>query len=341
MTGTVMATLPTSSDATQWSDDERALVEAAGLVHVDSQSGAKTLAERPVVAAFLQHCARTGLDPIARQIYCLARKQGNQLKWQIQISIDGARLVAERTREYEGQTPVQWTADGVTWVDVWLADAYPAAARVGVFRRGFREPLYAVARWSSYAVMQDVWASGRKTGEQKVSAMWAKMPDLMLGKVAEMLALRKAFPQDLSGLYSSEEMAQAETPAAPAVEPARAVSAPAAPPQESIPLAAPSQDWVALAGACKDRQSLREVYRAAEAAGELGIPVTEGGPLVRDVISGLAAELPEQAPEWSKPTPEPSEWDESAVAPVVDLSEREAARVAAFGLDVPDGDDAA
>ena len=344
MTGTMIATLPTSSDASRWSDEEKALIEAAGLVHTDSQTGAKTLAERPVVAAFLQHCARTGLDPIARQIYSIARKSRGQLRWQIQVSIDGARLIAERSGEYEGQTPVQWTADGVTWVDVWLADEYPKAARVGVFRRGFREPLYAVARWDSYAVMEDVWAGGKKTGEQKVSSMWAKMPDLMLGKVAEMLALRKAFPQDLSGLYSSEEMQQAQAPAAAPAEPVRAVSAPAAPPQESIPLAAASEDWVALARDCVDRQQLREVWRRAEAAGELGVPVSEGGPLVRDVISGLSAELPEEAPVWSEPEPEPSEWVDEQVAPVTPIGTAgasEEARIAAFGFDRPDGDDAA
>jgi phage recombination protein Bet len=186
------------------------------------------------VEAFLAHCRRTGLDPIARQIYAIYRGG----KWGIQISIDGARLVAERTGTYEGQTPVEWTADGVTWTQVWLSDSYPRAARVGVYRRGFREPLFAVATWDSYAVMQDEWANGRKTGEQTVSSMWAKFGPLMLGKCAEMLALRKAFPQDLSGLYSTEEMAQADKGAEPAqASQQAAVAAPAA--------VQPDRDWKA------------------------------------------------------------------------------------------------
>jgi phage recombination protein Bet len=192
--------LPTTADPSRWSDDEKALLDAAGLVK-RPRSGPPEPAPRSTVVAFLAHCHRTGLDPIARQIYAIERGG----KWTITVSIDGFRLVAQRSGQYAGQTPMEWTADGKTWVDVWLADQPPAAARVGVRRHGFDEPLYAVARWKSYAVMVPKWENRQKVGEE-LSPMWERMPDLMLGKVAEALALRRAFPMELSGLYTEEEI---------------------------------------------------------------------------------------------------------------------------------------
>lgn len=237
--------LPTDGDSSKWSEREKALVEAAGLV-----SRGK-LAPRPVVEAFLSHCHRTGLDPIARQIYCIERGG----KWTTQVSIDGARLVAERSKQYQGQTPTEWTSDGVTWLQVWLSKDNPAAARVGVYRQGFQAPLYAVATWDAY---------------NAGSPIWKKMPALMLGKCAEMLALRKAFPQDLSGLYSAEEMDQA-TPATPA--PVEAPQeAPAAPPV----VRAPSRDWLADAEAATSYDELKVVFEGAGTAGDLAVQIADG-----------------------------------------------------------------
>lgn len=160
------------------------------------------------LALFIQQAAHTGLDPFSRQIYAIKRwdsKEGREIM-QTQVSIDGMRLVAERSGKYAGQLGPFWTADGKEWREVWLDSKLPAAAKVAVLRSDFKEPLWAVATFDAYK-------QTKKDGT--LSPMWAKMPALMLAKCAESLALRKAFPMELSGLYSAEEMMQAEPVADP------------------------------------------------------------------------------------------------------------------------------
>lgn len=160
---------------------------------------------------FIAICGRTGLDPFTKQIHFVKRwdsKVGREV-FTAQTGIDGYRLIAQRSGEYAGQDPPQWCGPDGAWTDVWLADTPPAAARVGVYRRGHERSTVATARWSAYC---------QTTKDGSLNQFWSKMGPEQLAKCAEALALRKAFPNELSGIYTFEEMDQAQNDHEPAAE---------------------------------------------------------------------------------------------------------------------------
>lgn len=208
------------------------------------------------LALYLATCHRLGLDPLARQIHAVRRwdaRVGREVMT-IQVGIDGLRLAAHRTGEMDGYDPPQWCGSDGVWRDVWLSDDPPAAARVTVYRRGHGHPYTAVATYAEYC---------QRAKDGRPMGLWARMPSLMLSKVAEALALRRAFPAELAGVYEPAELTEGVDPPAAATR-----SAPA-----SVPALSPG-------GGMTDRQR----RRLMALCGELGLERPERLQLARCVV---------------------------------------------------------
>ena len=185
---------------------------------------------------FLYVSQRSGLDPLSRQIHAIKRWDAQQQRnvMAIQTGIDGYRLIADRTGQYAGNSAP--TFGEYTETDS-TEELVPEWAEVTITKVVAGEDRQFTAR-----AYYDEYVQTKKDG--KPTSMWAKMPHGQLAKCAETLALRKAFPNDLSGLYTHEEMQQADTPADPTpsiVEPSGAVTEPTTSP-EPPPAEAPPEE---------------------------------------------------------------------------------------------------
>lgn len=153
-------------------------------------------ATAPELHLFLSVAKATGLNPFLRQIYFVKRNTKNGPVVSIQTGIDGYRAMADMSGRYGGN-------DEPTFVFTNPDDRFPFSATSTVYRivevggKNERVPITRTAYWDEY------YPENEKDG-----FMWRKMPRTMLGKCAEALALRAAFPMNLSGMYVHEEMEQ-------------------------------------------------------------------------------------------------------------------------------------
>lgn len=161
-------------------------------------------------ALLLQASQRLGLDPFNKQLYGVKRWDSKQKRnvMALQVGIDGFRIVAERSGRYAGQEGTWYAGPDGQWLEIWNRPEHPIAAKCVVLKQGpngsVRVP--AVAHWDEYVAT---------TREGAPNQFWRTKPAIMLGKCAEALALRKAFPQELSGFYTPDEMGQASNGMAP------------------------------------------------------------------------------------------------------------------------------
>lgn len=192
---------------------------------------------------FMVVANKTGLDPFTKQIHFVKRKAWNKETGNYtetgthQVGIDGFRAIADRTGLYAGNDDPMFDRE-----------VKPTKATVTVYKlvKGTRCPFTATARWDQYY-------PGDKQG-----FMWNKMPHLMLGKCAEALALRKAFPNDLSGLYTNEEMEQADNRVITEVEMPKQVEAKEIEPVKQV-LSKLATDYIKEIGEAKTKEEISEI----------------------------------------------------------------------------------
>jgi hypothetical protein len=134
------------------------------------------------------------LDPFAGQICLIGRwdKELGRMVYRHQVTVAGRRAIAFRTGRLRGIDGPVWCgprneAGELEWLEVWDNDKdFPYAARCLVSVDGWDHPANGTVKWTEFA-------QAKKDGE--LMPTWQAMPSHMIGKVAESLALRRAFPE--------------------------------------------------------------------------------------------------------------------------------------------------
>lgn len=171
----------------------------------------------PEFDLFVEVARRAGLDPFRKQIMALvfSKNDPNKRRMSIITGIDGLRAIADRSGQY---SPDEEEPDFTYDEALKAPTTNPLGlvrARVRIWKSG--KPVTGIAYWDEYAPLREKWAeneTGRRaptgTFELDTSGQWGKMGRTMLAKCAEANALRKAFPEDTSGLYEGAELDRAQ-----------------------------------------------------------------------------------------------------------------------------------
>lgn len=154
----------------------------------------------------LATCQSRGLNPWMDHVRVECRPGGRRNEILIIVTLQALRDLAESTGEHRGTLGPFWCGDDGRWLEVWTGQEPPAAARCGIVRRRRKGPVWATANWPAFAQ----YTPGPH-GEPVLTEFWHRMGPHMLGKCAEALALRKAFPRKLGGLYTAEELDRGRT----------------------------------------------------------------------------------------------------------------------------------
>lgn len=130
---------------------------------------------------FLEFCKSTGLNPFKKEIWFIKTDKGAV---QMMTGINGFLAIANRHPEFDGMS-----------VSINEENGKLISATATVYRKDRSHP-------SEATVYLQEYFKPSKFG----NGLWEKMPRMMLQKVAKSVALREAFPQELTGMYTQEEM---------------------------------------------------------------------------------------------------------------------------------------
>jgi len=148
------------------------------------------------IIEFIHKAQQTGANPSLNQIFLIERNTKVGFEWKkvgtVVFSYNFIQAIANQTGDYEGYTIKTELLDKF---DINTFEAKKMLASTCVVKRKGREFPY-TAYFDEYVQVKD----GKATGT------WASKPYMMIEKCALSGALRRAFPEALSGMYCEEEM---------------------------------------------------------------------------------------------------------------------------------------